>query len=79
MVKKGKCMKDEMVCGVVTVSEKGQIAIPVNVRRQLNMQPSDKLMVIKRKDGAGFTFIKLNMMDKVIDKIRNNEKFFEEL
>lgn len=79
MVRKGRCMRDATVYGVVTVSDKGQIAIPVNVRRELDLAPGTKLMVIKRRDGAGFSFIKLSMMDKLIDRIRRDEEFFEKL
>ena len=43
---------------VVTVSEKGQIAIPVDARRDLDIKTGDKLLVLKRKDEAGLTLIK---------------------
>ena len=72
-------MKEEMVYGMVTITDKGQISIPVNIRRELNIDSGDKLFIIKRKDGAGFTFVKLGMIDKIMDKIRTDEKFFEKL
>lgn len=78
-MRKGKCMKDQIVYGIVTVSDKGQIAIPVNIRRELDMESGDKLFVIKRKDGAGFAFVKLEMIDKVMDKIRTDENFFDKI
>lgn len=76
-MKKGKCMKDQIVYGMVTISDKGQIAIPVNIRRELNLDSGDKLFIIKRKDGAGFTFVKLDMIDKLMNKIRTDEEFFD--
>ncbi len=36
--KRGICSKQRIVYGVVTVSEKGQIAIPVDARRELNIK-----------------------------------------
>ncbi len=78
-MKKGRCMKDQIVYGLVTVTDKGQISIPVDIRRELNLDSGDKLFVIKRKDNAGFSFIKLDMIDKLMDKIRANEKFFGKL
>ncbi|OYT25265.1 MAG: hypothetical protein B6U95_09925 [Thermofilum sp. ex4484_82] len=42
-----------MVYGIVTVSEKGQIAIPVDARRDLNIETGDKLIVLKRKELGG--------------------------
>jgi AbrB family looped-hinge helix DNA binding protein len=79
MVKKGHCMKDAMVYGVATVSEKGQIVIPVQIRKELGLNGGDKLLIVKRKDNAGFTFIDLKMMDKLIERIRADEEFFEKL
>jgi len=78
-MKKGKCMKDQIVYGLVTITDKGQVSIPVNIRRELNLDNGDKLFIIKRKDGAGFTFVKLDMIDRVMDKIRTDEKFFDKM
>lgn len=79
MVKKGKCMKDQVAYGIATISEKGQIAIPINIRRELDLTSGEKLMIIRRKDNAGFTFLKLSMMNNLLDKVRNDEGFFEKL
>jgi len=76
---KGKCMKDQIVYGLVTITDKGQISIPVNIRRELNIDSGDKLFIIKRQDCAGFTFVKLDMIDKLMNKIRNDEEFFEKI
>ena len=72
-------MKDQIVYGLVTVTDKGQISIPVNIRRELNLDSVDKLFIIKRKDGAGFVLIKLEMIDKLMDKIRTDQDFFNKL
>ena len=40
----------EIVYGVVTVSDKGQIAIPIDIRKHLGINQGDKLFVVKRKD-----------------------------
>jgi len=78
-MKEGRCMKNQMVYRLVTVKDKGQISIPVNIRRELNLESGDELFIIKRKDGAGFVFIKLEMIDKLMDKIRTDEDFFNKL
>lgn len=72
-------MRDQIVYGLATVSDKGQIAIPVNIRKELKIERGDRLFIIRRKDGAGFTFVKLDMIDKMMDKIRTDEKFFDNL
>ncbi|MBL7169871.1 MAG: AbrB/MazE/SpoVT family DNA-binding domain-containing protein [Candidatus Aenigmarchaeota archaeon] len=78
-MKKGKCMKDQIVYGVATLTDKGQISIPVNIRRELNLERGDKLFIMKRKDGSGFTFVRLELMDKLMDKIRTDGEFFDSL
>jgi AbrB family looped-hinge helix DNA binding protein len=78
-MKKGQCMKDAIVYGVATLSEKGQIAIPVQIRNELGLEKGDKLLIIKRKDNAGFTFVNLKVMDRVMDRIGTDEEFFEKL
>ena len=62
--------------GVVTVSDKGQIAIPIDVRRELEIKTGDRLIVIKRKDNAGIILLKTERMDTLIEKIRDDDSFF---
>ena len=62
--------------GVVTVSDKGQIAIPIDVRRELDIKTGDRLIVIKRKDNAGVILLKTEKMDSLIEKIRDDDSFF---
>jgi len=62
--------------GVVTVSDKGQIAIPIDVRRELAIKTGDRLIVIKRKDNAGIILLKTEKMDTLIEKIRDDDSFF---
>lgn len=50
---KGFFSKMRIVYGVVTVSDKGQIAIPVDLWSDLGLEKGDKLMVLKRKEEAG--------------------------
>ena len=62
--------------GVVTVSNKGQIAIPIGVRRDIDIKTGDRLVVIKRKDNAGIILLKTEKMDGLIKNIRDDETFF---
>ena len=79
MVEKGICSKRRIVYGIVTVSEKGQIAIPVDARRDLGIKAGDKLIVLKRRDEAGLTLIKLDKIDELIFLIQEDEEFFKKL
>ncbi len=78
-MEKGVCTKRRIVYGVVTVSKKRQIVIPVDARRDLNIKAGDKLIVLKRKDDAGLTLIKLDKMDELMFIIQEDEDFFNKL
>ena len=70
-------MKRATIYGLSTVSDKGQIAIPVNVRRELGLNKGDKLLIIKRSDNGGFSFIRMDVGNKLMDRISRDESFFE--
>ena len=74
---KGTCSKMRIVYGMVTVSDKGQIAIPVDLRTDLELEKGDKLMVLKRKDEAGFTLLKIDKMDDLMHKLQEDGEFFK--
>ncbi|CAD7771660.1 hypothetical protein FHEFKHOI_01087 [Candidatus Methanoperedenaceae archaeon GB50] len=76
---KGRCTKMRIVYGVVTVSDKGQIAIPVDLRKDLGINQGDKLFVVKRKDDAGFALIKLEKIDELMYKLQEDEEFFQKM
>lgn len=63
--------------GVVTVSDKGQIAIPIDVRRELDITTGDRLIIIKRKDNAGIILLKTEKMDVIFKKIRDDDTYFD--
>lgn len=62
--------------GMITVSEKGQISIPVDLRRDLDIKTGDRLFVIKRKDNAGIILLKTEKMNPLAEKISNDDNFF---
>jgi len=64
--------------GVVTVSDKGQIAIPIDVRRELDITTGDRLIIIKRKDNVGIILLKTEKMDTLFKKIRDNDTYFND-
>ncbi|MBD3286550.1 AbrB family transcriptional regulator [candidate division WOR-3 bacterium] len=66
MNKKGVCTLHQIFFGIVTVSDKGQIAIPVDARNALDIKPGDKLFVLRRKDGKGVTLVKAEVMDELL-------------
>lgn len=79
MMTKGTCTKKRLVYGVITVSDKGQIAIPVDLRKDLGITQGDKLFILKRKDETGFSLIKLDRIDDLMYKLQEDDAFLEKI
>jgi len=75
----GTCEKRRIVFGIVTVSSKGQISIPVEAREALDIKEGDQLIVLRRKDDSGLTLIKLDLMDKLMYMLQEDEEFFKKI
>lgn len=61
------------------MSDKGQIAIPIDLRKDIDIKSGDKLMVLKRKDSAGITLIKLSAVDSIMLKIQEDDDFISKV
>lgn len=76
-MEKGSCKKQRLVYGVVTVSGKGQIAIPVPLRNDLGIEQGDQLFLLKRKDEAGFVAVKLEEIDNLMHQVQEDDEFLK--
>lgn len=54
--------------GWVTVSSKGQIAIPADIRKELNIKTGKRLLIVLRKDRDGVNLIQAEAVDTVFRK-----------
>ncbi len=79
MTKKGICTHDRIFYGMITVSEKGQIALPVDIRRDLDIKTGDRFLVVKRRDSAGIILLRQNIMDDIIEKIQDDDNFLNKI
>lgn len=61
--------KGDQFYGWVTVSSKGQIAIPTEVRNTLNIKSGDRLLIIIRKDKDGMNLIKSEALEGLFEKL----------
>jgi len=68
--KKGLCTYKADFYGWITVSEKGQIVIPADARKELDIKTGDRLLVLKRKDKKGLVLVKQDLLNKFLDKIK---------
>jgi AbrB family looped-hinge helix DNA binding protein len=60
--------KGNELAGWVTVSSKGQIAIPAGIRKEINIKTGKRLLVVVRKDHDGVNLIKAEAVDAVFRK-----------
>ena len=66
---KGVCKRKTQGFSLVTVTDRGQIAIPCDLRRDLGIENGDRLMAVRRKDGQGLNLIKLDKVGEMIDQL----------
>jgi AbrB family looped-hinge helix DNA binding protein len=75
----GICVQGRIFYGMVTISEKGQIAVPVEIRRDLGLRTGDQLLVVKRRDNVGMILLKREVMDELMAKIQDDDRFFNKI
>ena len=56
---------------IVTVSDKGQIAIPVELRNDLGIKRGDQLLVMRQSDDSGLVLMKLDRVEDLLSGIRH--------
>ncbi|PKL41127.1 MAG: hypothetical protein CVV44_00380 [Spirochaetae bacterium HGW-Spirochaetae-1] len=65
-----KKQKDEikqLFYGTVKVSDKGQIAIPVELRRAMGIEKGDQFLIGMRKDGRGITLLNMDIVEELFN------------
>ena len=65
----GYCRRNRKFYGIATITDKGQIAIPAEARKCLNLNKGDKLLVIERRDGRGINLVKDDMIEDFLNKL----------
>lgn len=58
--------KSPKLYGTVTVAERGQVVIPAEARRDLEIEPGTKLLVLSGPDKKGLMFVKAEAMTEFI-------------
>jgi AbrB family looped-hinge helix DNA binding protein len=57
------------IYGTVKVGDRGQIVIPADARKELNINPGDLLLVMSGRNRRGLAIIKADAMREVADRI----------
>lgn len=71
-MKKGICKKRKKFFGFIAVTSKGQIAIPAELRKDLDIKKGDRLIVVKRDDNKGINLLKVETVANLLEKLSKN-------
>lgn len=58
---------EDAIYGMVTVGERGQIVIPAEARRDLGIEPGDKLVIMRHPGHAGIIAFKMQAVKEFIE------------
>jgi AbrB family looped-hinge helix DNA binding protein len=61
--------QDTRLYGTVKVGDKGQVVIPVEARKELDIKPGDLLFVMAGRNRRGIAMVKADAMKKLAEKI----------
>jgi len=73
--------KDIKFYGSVTVGERGQVSLPVELRKKQGIKTGDKLLVLGRdeKDASGVFLMKADMLSKMMERFKDLERIMREV
>ncbi len=63
--------------GATTMGERGQIVIPAEARRDLQMSPSSKLLVFGNPKGGGLLIMKVDDVGELVSQVNQIIKSIE--
>jgi AbrB family looped-hinge helix DNA binding protein len=61
--------KDNRLYGTVKVGDRGQVVIPAEARKELDIKPGDLLFVMAGRNRRGITMVKADAMRDLAEKI----------
>ena len=70
--------RDTRLYGTVKVGDRGQVVIPAEARKELNINPGDLLFVMAGRNRRGIAMVKANTMKELAEKIMQGLEVTEE-
>jgi AbrB family looped-hinge helix DNA binding protein len=61
--------RDTRLYGTVKVGDRGQVVIPAEARKELDIKPGDLLFVMAGRNRRGIAIVKADAMRKLAEKI----------
>lgn len=77
MHRREECLLEEATYGMVTVGERGQIVIPAEARRDLGIEPGDKLIVMRHPMYSGFVAFKIQAVREFLEMFQREVERLE--
>ncbi len=76
-------VKDDLhrpkVFGSTVVSPKGQVVIPANARKELDIDPGDTLLVCGPPHGQGLLLLKIDTVEQILSTMSERLTSFEKM
>ena len=61
--------RDSRIYGTVKVGDRGQVVIPAEARKELDIKPGDLLFVMAGRNRRGIAMVKADSMKELAEKI----------
>ena len=64
-----KSSLDDCCLGTVTVGERGQVVIPADARKKLNINTGDKMLIMSHPSGDGLVLFKIDAVREFLNHL----------
>ncbi|MER3473520.1 MAG: AbrB family transcriptional regulator [Armatimonadota bacterium] len=68
---------EDAIYGMVTVGERGQIVIPAEARRDLGIEPGDKIIIMRHPGHAGIIAFKMQAVKEFLEMFQREMERLE--
>ncbi len=72
-----KKQSDKTFYGIVKVSHNGQVIIPADLRKELEIDKGDQLIVVRSKDGEDIILVKMEKLERILSGTTISDGFRE--
>ena len=73
-----KISDEDWYVGTVTVGERGQVVIPAEARKKLDIHSGDKLLLMSQPGGKGLMMLKLDAVREFLNRLATGLNIAEE-
>ncbi|MGB9589174.1 MAG: AbrB/MazE/SpoVT family DNA-binding domain-containing protein [Armatimonadota bacterium] len=60
---------EDCYVGTVTVGERGQVVIPAEARKKMDIQTGDRLIIMSQPHGKGIVLLKLDAVREFLNRL----------